>query len=113
MKFEDALKAMREGKKVTRKCWDSPLSLSELIALRAPITKDLLDVDDFEIIEEKEKPNYKTSAVYTVCDALQSGNFLCLHNNAVATNNGLILEIPSACMDWNAREIKVTVETID
>lgn len=116
MRFEDALKAMRDGKPIRRKSWIKQSYIYiEDIDRSAKLNASELMADDWEIVEEKQAQ--KAECVCDVCEKnyrMNSINSISFSGvGAVQINNILHIGVISEFMDWHGRKIKVTVETID
>lgn len=129
MKFEEALKAMREGKIVRRKEWDKTVSITYNPELKT-ISKHLTErrdygnefeinnrdftAEDWEIYGEKEW--HRTTAECTVKGAKEDDTLTFSSKKTCAyavEKYDLYINIPGFMLDLTDREIKITIETID
>lgn len=106
MKFEEAIEAIRNKKKVRRKSWGIGKYISAIGVATDGIflsARDLVE-DDWELVEEKRQ--YK-SITYHKVDGKNDVVF-------AKVNKELCCCIPVADgIDLTGREIKITVETVD
>lgn len=125
MRFEEAMKAMREGKEVRRKSWDKDvlyvkinknayprLGLDELVECAADGNRivtgfDIYSIlaDDWEIVEEK--PHRKIVVECTV------GGSPCIAKEIVGENCLFLCLSIDKKEEFHGRKIKVMVETVD
>lgn len=130
MKFEKALQAMREGKKVRRARWnkqgyifyDDESEKIKAVSEQNPrkyefdgtlINDDIL-AEDWEIYEEKEW--HRTTAECTVKGAKDDDTLTFSSKKTCAyavEKYNLYINIPGFMTDLTDRRIQVTIETID